>query len=176
METNNNPGNLRADLLEQILAEETKQAKASRVRMILSFVSTALLLALVVALIVTASAVKGEVHSAVGTLTQTAANLDEVANELKAVDFKGLESSCLELAESGTTAMNGIADAIEKIDGLEDMAQDTLQSAGQTLASVAEALEYVNSVDIESLNGGIEKLNDILTTLDSFLSLFGKRG
>lgn len=176
METNNGLENSSTDLLQKVLAEEAKQAKASRVRMILSFVAVALLLALVIAVIITVTNVQAEVKSAVSILKQTAASVDEVTAQLKEVDFEALESSCLELAESGKTAMDGVTDALEKIDSLEDMAMETLQSGEETLAAAAETLALVNSFDIESLNGDIEKLNEILTTLSSFLSLFGNRG
>ena len=168
METANTPETMRNDYLEKILKEEAKQAKASRVRMILSFIATALLITLVVVLIITARTVREQVQTAVATLTDTAANMNEVADQLKKVDFEALEQSTLELTESGTEAMNGINNAIEKIDELENMALDTIQKA-------ADTLNYVNSIDIGSLNGGIEKLSQILTTLANFLSLFSKR-
>lgn len=169
METLNNPQPNSAEILEKILKEEAKQAKASRVRMFLSFFATALLLTLVIVLITSVINIQGEIKSAVDVLTQTAASLDEVTSELKAVDFASLESSIHELADSGTNAMNGITDAIVKIDALESMAEETLSSA-------AETLDFVNRVDIDSLNASIEKLNEILTALSGFLSLFGNRG
>lgn len=169
METLNNPQPNSAEILEKILKEEAKQAKASRVRMFLSFFATALLLTLVIVLITSVINIQGEIKSAVDVLTQTAASLDEVTSELKAVDFASLESSIHELADSGTNAMNGITDAIVKIDALEGMAEETLSSA-------AETLDFVNRVDIDSLNASIEKLNEILTALSGFLSLFGNRG
>jgi predicted PurR-regulated permease PerM len=169
MEALNNLQDVHTDLLEKILKEEAKQAKASRVRMVLSFVAIALLLTLVIVLISSVKSIQSEVKTAVDSLTKTATGLDEVASELKAVDFASLESSIHELADSGTTAMNGITDAIVKINALESMAEETLSSA-------AETLDFVNKVDIDSLNAGIEKLNEILTKLSGFLSLFGNRG
>ncbi len=169
METLNNPQPNSAEILEKILKEEAKQAKASRVRMFLSFFATALLLTLVIVLITSVIKIQDEIKSAIDVLTQTAASLDEVTSELKAVDFASLESSIHELADSGTNAMNGITDAIVKIDALESMAEETLSSA-------AETLDFVNRVDIDSLNASIEKLNEILTALSGFLSLFGNRG
>ncbi len=53
-----------------------------------------------------------------------------------------------------------------QIDALESMAEETLGSA-------AETIDFINKVDIESLNASIEKLNEILTSLSGFLSLFG---
>lgn len=176
VELNNNPESSITGFLQKILAEESKQAKASRVRMILSFVAVALLLVLVITVIITVSNVQAEVKSAVGVLQQTAASVDEVTSKLKEVDFEALESSCLELAASGTTAMEGITEALEKIDSLEDIAMETLQSGEETLAAAAETLALVNSFDIESLNSDIEKLSEILTTLSTFLSFFGNRG
>lgn len=169
METLNNPQTNSTEILEKILKEEAKQAKASRIRMFLSFAATILLLMLVIALIPSVRTIQSEIQSAVDQLTQTATRLDEVISEVQAIDFASLESSIHELADSGTDAMNGITDAIVKIDALESMAEETLSSA-------AETLDSVNKVDINSLNASIEKLNEILTSLSSFLSLFGKRG
>lgn len=168
METKTISENGTCDVLQQILTEETEQTRFSRIRMILSFISAGLLLVLVIILIIAAVHIENEVSSAVAVLTETASSLNEVTSELKTVDFAALESSYRELAESGTTAMNGISEAIEKIDGLEDMAGETLQSAAETIG-------LVNSIDIESLNTSIEKLNEILSSLSGFLSLFGNR-
>ena len=71
------------------------------------------------------------------------------------------------LADAGTNTLKEIKSQAEGIGDLTENAEKTMQDA-------AEALSMLKSVNIESLNNGIERLNEILTPLSNFLSVFNR--
>ncbi len=168
MEINVQNTDVSTDLLKQILDAQKKQIRLARIRLVLSAVCVVLLAAALVTVFLTVQYVQTQVDTAVGALKETAGNVNEIAEDLKTIDFAALEQSYRSLADVGTETMTALQDEIEGIGTLSEQAEKILENVGT-------ALDKLNSVDIDSLNEGIKRLNEVLEPLSNFFSAFGRR-
>lgn len=162
-----NPDLSQAELLKQIYAAEKEQAKFSRIRMILTICGLILFALALILLFFTVRGMQIQVIDTVETLKATAANMDEVAREVKKIDFSTLEESFGQLADTGNELMKEIRPSVENLDEL-------MESAEKAMSAATDAIEKINKVDFEKLNEGIQHLNEILVPLSNFLKMFNR--
>ena len=93
-------------------------------------------------------------------VTETSEKVNEVADQLNAIDFAALETSIRELADSATGLIGTLEDGLSGLKSVMDNAET--------------AMKNLSSVDIESLNKGIEQLNAVLKPLSEFFGMFGR--
>lgn len=160
MESNPQTTDRNTELLEQILSAEKKQLKLSRIRFGISMFGAVLALAAFLALLVGFSYVKRQVASVSQTLQDSAQSIQTITDRLKLVDFETLEETYKTFAEAGTKTI------LELEDGLGNL-KDVMENA-------ESALKGLNSVNIDSLNKGIERLNEVLAPLANFFSKIGR--
>lgn len=79
-------------------------------------------------------------------LDQVSGTLTQVQNTITGMKLEELTKNINELTVTGTQGIN------------------------QALSEVGDAMEVINGFDIEGLNGGIEKLNDVMEPLSNFFS------
>ncbi len=159
MESTAQQENVSAELLQQILAAEKKQLRYARFRFILSIVGILLALAAVITLLIGMRYIKTQVEQVQKTLAATAENINDVVDDLNLIDFKALEETYATFGEAGTKTLQTLEDGIGNLKDVMDNAET--------------ALDKLNSVDIDLLNAGIEKLNRVLAPLAQF---FGGTG
>ena len=158
---NNGQGTDRSEsLLEQILAAEKKQLKLARIRFGISAFGALLALALFVVLLVGYSYGKRQITAVSETLHETAKSIQTVTERLEVVDFEALEEAYASFAEVGTDAVRQIE---EGLGGLQEV-----------MTNADTALKGLNSVNIDALNKGIERLNEVLAPLANFFSKIGR--
>ncbi len=156
------------DLLKQISETQKKEIRLARIRLILSAACVLLLVIALITLLMTVQYVQTQVDTAIGTLKETAGNVNEIAENLKKIDFASLEQAYRSLADVGTETMTAFQEEVKGIGDLSEQAEKILEDTGS-------ALEKLNSVNVDSLNEGIKRLNDVLEPLSNFFSAFGGR-
>lgn len=155
------------ELLERILEAESRQTKIARIRLAISSVGVLLAVIILIVLCSAANSVRVSISNALDTYHETADSIHTLTDQLSSIDFSTLADSYQMLADAGTNTLKEIKSQAEGIGDLTENAEKTMQDA-------AEALSMLKSVNIESLNNGIERLNEILTPLSNFLSVFNR--
>lgn len=158
MESNGAIGQMQ--LLEQILETEQKQLRVSRLRLWLTLVGVLLGAAALIALFVGMNYLGAQAAVITDAVTETSEKVNEVADQLNAIDFAALETSIRELADSATGLIGTLEDGLSGLKSVMDNAET--------------AMKNLSSVDIESLNKGIEQLNAVLKPLSEFFGMFGR--
>ena len=109
--------------------------------------------------------------------------LDTVSEQLEELDTKKLVQTANALSESLdpekieeiVTALDEVSKTLNEVDwaSLSESLSEVAASAQERLDDAREALEKLDSVDLDSLNESIAKLKEVIEPLTKFLNPFG---
>ncbi len=145
--------------LKDILAVEKKRLHYARIGFIFSIAALLLGLIAVVVLTVGLQTVGGHIDSITATLTDTAQRVNAAVDQINEIHIKELEASYQTFADKGVETMEQMQEALSSLPGLVQQAED--------------ALNALNSIDIETLNQSIPRLNEVLTPVANLFGRFG---
>lgn len=138
--------------LHQTLSElrdyEKKNLKMNRIKMICVIAIAALAFLTALILIINVGNVTSKIETLSKSVTETSETINAVAKDLNQVDLQKLAASIQTIADDG---------------------EDAILSIGK---SAGEALEKINSIDIDELNAGIKTLSEVLEPLAKFFKAF----
>ena len=155
-----NGANNQTELLQQILKTEQTQLRYTRLRFWLTLAGVVLGLIALIAMFVGMNYLKGQIESVTAAVTETSQKVNEVADQLNAIDFAALEQAIHELATSATDLIRSLETGLSGLKSVMDNAE--------------AAMKNLSGVDIDGLNKGIEQLNAVLKPLSDFFSVFGR--
>ena len=145
-------------MLSELLCYEKKNLLINRIKLICAMACVVICTCVALILAINVRRITREVKSVSDVLTETGANIDEVAKDLNEIDFEALSASVKTFADVGT-------ETIEQI-------KTSTQGLDTVLEEVRTAVENLSSININELNNGIRKLNDVLEPLAQALSIF----
>ena len=145
--------------LKDIFAVEKKRLHYARIGFIFSIAALLLGLIAVVVLTVGLQHVGGHIDSITATLTDTAQRVNAAVDQINEIHIKELEASYQTFADKGVETMEQMQEALSSLPGLVQQAED--------------ALNALNSIDIETLNQSITRLNEVLTPMANLFGRFG---
>ena len=109
--------------------------------------------------------------------------LDTVSKQLEELDTEKLVQTANALSESLdpekieeiVTALDEVSKTLNEVDwaSLSESLSEVAASAQERLDDAREALEKLDSVDLDSLNESIAKLKEVIEPLTKFLNPFG---
>ena len=109
--------------------------------------------------------------------------LDTVSEQLEKLDTEKLVQTANALSESLdpekieeiVTALDEVSKTLNEVDwaSLSESLSEVAASAQERLDDAREALEKLDSVDLDSLNESIAKLKEVIEPLTKFLNPFG---
>ena len=138
--------------LHQTLSElrdyEKKNLKMNRIKMICVIAIAAIAFLTALILIINVGSVTSKIETLSKSVTETSETINAVAKDLNQVDLQKLAASIQTIADDG---------------------EDAILSIGK---SAGEALEKINSIDIDELNAGIKTLSEVLEPLAKFFKAF----
>lgn len=138
--------------LHQTLSElrdyEKKNLKMNRIKMICVIAIAAIAFLTAMILIINVGSVTSKIETLSKSVTETSETINAVAKDLNQVDLQKLAASIQTIADDG---------------------EDAILSIGK---SAGEALEKINSIDIDELNAGIKTLSEVLEPLAKFFKAF----
>ena len=147
---------------------------------------TALLGAVLVvlsALLIGALVLTVSLHRYAPQIKDTVERLDKVSEQLEELDVENLvrpanalsESLDPERIEAIITALDDVSRTLNEVDwaSLSESLSDAASAAQERLDDAREALEKLDSVDLDSLNESIGKLKEAIEPLTRFLNPFG---
>ena len=148
-------------LLRDIAQSQKKQEKYARWQYLVSVASACACVLIALVLLVGGIYVKNQAQGVVdkvnGTLMEAdeaVNNFNQVAQDILSLDLQNLTRGVTNLTEE---ASEGISQAMESLQG--------------TMTEAQEAMENVKGLNIDKLNEGIQKLNDVLEPLAKFFRI-----
>lgn len=144
--------------IEELRDFEKKNLRVNRFRLFCSLIAIALCAALLILVVRNMRGVVAKVSDTADVLTETGEKLSEVADNLNKVDYETLGKSMQAVADVGEETLGQIYTATSGLDAL--------------LTNAGTAVENLNNIDIQKLNDGIQRLNDILEPLAKFFNVF----
>ena len=154
-------------LLQQILDAQLKQVRYEKVRFIIAGIG--LLIGIIALVIVLAgfSYIKTNIQILADEVAVTTEGINAVADKLREIDFKAIAESYQSLVSTAKDAVDQLKNDTKGISDFIEQTQTTMEDADAIFKSLSE-------VDLDSLNKGIEKFNEILTPLSNFFSVFNR--
>lgn len=165
--------------------EPTPLARAERIKLLLLGCCTGLLLVLLVALVAGGlhfNRMMTDMHASVTTMAGQMSDVTETMGDLSDLSeaVVGLSTRVGESLDGFDETMDSVKTAADTVNGLDlealsQQLQDTVDGLGNLdtlMTDAASVMAKLDAIDIESLNAGIQKLNEVLTPLAAFVEKF----
>lgn len=144
------------EVMTAIRTEQTKQTVFRRLQLILTAVCAVSCLSLALVLGIGFHHLNRSLDAVKQSVAETTENINAAVTEISEIDFAALEESLTSFSDNGSSA---IAELQNGMTGLESV-----------LSEAENAIANLNSIDIDALNDGIERLNSILKPISDFFS------
>ena len=159
--------NKQEELLQQILDAQLKQVKYEKLKFFFACFGLLMGITALIVVFIGYSFLKSNIKTLADEVAVTTEGINAVAGKLREVDFKAVEESYQSLVSTAKDMVEQLKNDTQGINDFIDEAQNTMKDADSVFKSIS-------SVDLESLNKGIEKFNEILTPLSNFFSVFSR--
>lgn len=148
--------------LEKTLSElrdyEKKNLRINRIKLICAAAALAVCVVIAAVLIGNVKKITNEVENTAAVMNKAGESINDVAESLSEIDFEALSTSVQTFTGIGTETIEQIKTSTE---GLDTLIEDAHTAIGN-----------LSSVNIDDLNSGIKRLNEVLEPLANFFNIF----
>lgn len=146
------------ETLDELKRMETKNLRMNRIKMVCVLVVAIVFLVVGAFVLINVQRVVRETESVAETVKEATVNINSVAKELNEIDYAELGKKLQSIVGMAEESMKVVSSSAGNLD--------------QLITDSKTTMERLKSLDIEGLNAGIKRMNDVLKPLAEFFNIF----
>ncbi len=146
------------ETLDELKRMETKNLRMNRIKMVCVLVVAIVFLVVGTFVLINVQRVVRETESVAETVKEATVNINSVAKELNEIDYAELGKKLQSIVGMAEESMKVVSSSAGNLD--------------QLITDSKTTMERLKSLDIEGLNAGIKRMNDVLKPLAEFFNIF----